>query len=174
MIGQGIADVVWLLLQTDVDILVNAVGIAPTALYALTKPEMIAEVVRTNILGAMWGCRIMSNVMAMHRKTDPSPHTGCIINVASLLGVKRGTDAVAYAASKSAVLALTRSLATELAASRIRVNTIVPGYVETQMVEGEARRYEAFLLSIVTTSPLTSPTPHSLMRQVRNGNANST
>ena len=59
-----------------------------------------------------------------------------IINVASLLGLQGGYGAVAYAASKAGVLGFTRALAAEYAFHRVRVNAIVPGYVETEMTKG--------------------------------------
>lgn len=59
-----------------------------------------------------------------------------IINVSSLLGLQGGYGAVAYAASKAGVLGFTRALATEYAAHGVRVNAIVPGYVETDMTRG--------------------------------------
>lgn len=59
-----------------------------------------------------------------------------IINVASLLGLQGGYGAVAYASSKAGVLGFTRALATEYASHRVRVNAIVPGYVETEMTKG--------------------------------------
>ncbi|TVY22801.1 3-oxoacyl-[acyl-carrier-protein] reductase [Lachnellula hyalina] len=61
---------------------------------------------------------------------------GCIINVASLLGLKGGKGSAAYAASKAGVIALTRALAAELGEKNVRVNVIVPGYVETSMTRG--------------------------------------
>jgi len=62
--------------------------------------------------------------------------TGCIINVASLLGLKGGKGSAAYAASKAGVIGLTRALARELGEKNVRVNVIVPGYIETDMTEG--------------------------------------
>ncbi|TVY68818.1 3-oxoacyl-[acyl-carrier-protein] reductase FabG [Lachnellula suecica] len=58
---------------------------------------------------------------------------GCIVNVASLLGLKGGKGSAAYAASKAGVIGFTRALAAELGEKNVRVNVIVPGYVETDM-----------------------------------------
>lgn len=59
-----------------------------------------------------------------------------IINIASLLGLSGGFGAVAYAASKAGVLGFTRALASEYASHRVRVNAVVPGYIETDMTAG--------------------------------------
>jgi NAD(P)-dependent dehydrogenase (short-subunit alcohol dehydrogenase family) len=59
---------------------------------------------------------------------------GCIVNVSSVHSVATSSDVAAYAASKGAVLALTRALAIELAPDRIRVNAILPGAIDTPML----------------------------------------
>lgn len=61
------------------------------------------------------------------------PHTPVIINIASVLGILGGHGAVAYAASKAGVLGFTRALASEYASHGVRVNAVLPGYVETGM-----------------------------------------
>jgi len=77
----------------------------------------------------MMVCRTVGkNMMAMKG--------GCIINVASLLGLKGGKGSAAYAASKAGVIGLTRALASELGDKNVRVNVLVPGYIETDMTEG--------------------------------------
>ncbi|RFU31407.1 hypothetical protein B7463_g4936, partial [Scytalidium lignicola] len=104
----------------DIDILVNAAGVTQYSPLFATKPELIEEVLRTNLQGTIWGCQIVGKKMLRKRG-------GCIINVASLLGLKGGKGSTAYAAR------LTRALAAEMGPLNIRVNVIVPGYIETDM-----------------------------------------
>jgi NAD(P)-dependent dehydrogenase (short-subunit alcohol dehydrogenase family) len=59
---------------------------------------------------------------------------GSIINIASVLSLQGARNRVAYAASKSALLGMTRSMALDQAAENIRVNCICPGIVETEMI----------------------------------------
>ena len=61
---------------------------------------------------------------------------GSIINIASVYGVNGGSFASIYSASKGAIIALTKSLAKELAPSKIRVNSISPGAMNTDMTKG--------------------------------------
>ena len=59
---------------------------------------------------------------------------GCIINIASELGVHAIPNNVAYVSAKHGVLALTRALAIELAPSRVRVNALCPGTMDTELM----------------------------------------
>ncbi|KAH9870262.1 hypothetical protein IAQ61_005735 [Plenodomus lingam] len=70
------------------------------------------------------------------------PHTPVIINIASVLGILGGHGAVAYAASKAGVLGFTRALASEYTSHGVRVNAVLPGYVETGMTRGELNLHE--------------------------------
>ena len=67
-----------------------------------TSPDLIESVVQTNLMGTIWACRLVAKAMLRQRRIKEN--TGCIINVASLLGLKGGKGSVAYAASKAGVL----------------------------------------------------------------------
>ncbi|KFX85720.1 hypothetical protein V490_09457 [Pseudogymnoascus sp. VKM F-3557] len=115
--------------KSQCDVLVNAAGITHYSLLVRTPAAKVDEVLDTNLRGTILGCQYMAKDM-MRKKT------GCIINIASLLGVKGGRGSSVYAASKAAVLGFTRALAAETGPSGVRVNTVVPGYIETEMVSG--------------------------------------
>ncbi|TKA75109.1 hypothetical protein B0A49_02384 [Cryomyces minteri] len=137
-------------MQSDVDVLVNAAGITNSSLLMRADPGKLEEVVQTNLMGTIWASRSLAKRMLVKRKSDRPTVTGnesldptfgnrrggCIINVSSLLGVSGGKGAAAYAASKAGVLGLTRALAAELGPAGIRVNAIVPGYIDTDMTSG--------------------------------------
>lgn len=78
-----------------------------------------------------------SDTVANGNEEEQEDFSPVIINISSLLGTKGGAGAVAYAASKAGVLGFTRALAAEQGAAGLRVNAIVPGYVETDMTDGK-------------------------------------
>lgn len=103
----------------------------------------------TNLTGMILGTRFLlrKKYISGSMKEDVSP---VVINVASLLGLKGGIGAVAYAASKAGVIGFTRALSEELGKSCIRVNALVPGYVATDMTAGrqvlKSSRYQLLII----------------------------
>ncbi|KAM4059142.1 enoyl-(Acyl carrier protein) reductase [Hirsutella rhossiliensis] len=104
------------------DVLVNCAGVAHTSLLKRTSDYDLAGIVDTNLVAAM-----VISKYAMIR-----PH-GSIINVSSLMANKGGLGATAYAASKAGLVAFTRALSLEMAAKSVRVNALLPGWVDSQM-----------------------------------------
>ncbi|MBX9926170.1 MAG: glucose 1-dehydrogenase [Hyphomicrobiaceae bacterium] len=78
---------------------------------------------------------------------------GSLINVASIMGNRGLRPLAAYSATKGAVAALTRGLAVEFAPYNIRVNTLAPGYVETQLTQ-RALRFPAMRQALIDKTPL--------------------
>ncbi|PHH60533.1 hypothetical protein CDD81_1580 [Ophiocordyceps australis] len=105
-----------------IDFLVNCAGISHTSLLKRTSEAELANVVNTNLLAAIIVCK----------HANVRPH-GCIINVSSLMAIKGGLGATAYAASKAGLVAFTRAFCREMAARSIRVNALLPGWVESPM-----------------------------------------
>jgi acetoacetyl-CoA reductase len=110
-----------------IDILVNNAGIADTrAALEITEADW-RRVLDTNLDGA-WR---MAQAVAKSMIADGRP--GCIVNIASILGLRQATHLLAYAAAKAALVQVTKSLALEWARHGIRVNAIAPGYILTEM-----------------------------------------
>jgi NAD(P)-dependent dehydrogenase (short-subunit alcohol dehydrogenase family) len=117
-----------------IDVLVNCAGITENQLFARTKYSAMKGVIDTNLTGLMMGTQYLLRYQFLRRTNTEEKYSPTIINVASLLAVQGGFGAVAYAASKAGVLGFTRALALEIGRSGVRVNAIVPGYIETDMI----------------------------------------
>jgi NAD(P)-dependent dehydrogenase (short-subunit alcohol dehydrogenase family) len=110
------------------DILVNNAGVGQQyAPLDEIHPEVIARVVGVNLVGTINCCS-----EAVARIADG---TGRIINVASHYGLVGRPNFAPYSASKAGVIALTQSLAVEVAARGVTVNAVCPGTTVTEMVE---------------------------------------
>jgi len=107
-----------------VDVLVNNAGTHEDALLATMPPSAWERVRATNLDGVFHGCQAVLPDMVARRQ-------GRIINVASLSALLPPAGQANYAAAKAGVLALTRSLAKEVARLQITINAICPGYIET-------------------------------------------
>jgi 3-oxoacyl-[acyl-carrier protein] reductase len=110
-----------------IDALVNNAGIRRDALMYNMSAEQFDEVMETNLRGAWAMTKAVLPVMMQQRR-------GAIVNVASLSGMHGVVGQTNYSAAKGALIAMTRSLAREVARSGIRVNCVAPGFVETDLV----------------------------------------
>ena len=118
------------LIKTDfdkkVDILVNNAGITNDKLMMRMDAEDFTKVINANLNGAFYMMKELSALMVKKR-------SGVIINISSVLGETGGSCEADYAASKGALIALTKSLAKECGPSGVRVNCVCPGIIDTDM-----------------------------------------
>ena len=110
-----------------IGVLVNNAGIAVTKPALEQTDEDWRSVIDVNLNGA-WR---VAQAGAAHMKEHGQG--GSIINIASILGLRVSAQVPAYAASKAALIHLTKALALELARYKIRVNALAPGYIETDL-----------------------------------------
>jgi 3-oxoacyl-[acyl-carrier protein] reductase len=108
------------------DILVNNAGVIRDGLMIQMSDEDWDVVIRTNLTGTFRYCRAAA--LAMMKK-----RAGSIINLSSVAAQHSNKGQANYAASKAGVEALTRTLASEMAGRKIRVNCIAPGFIQTDM-----------------------------------------
>jgi 3-oxoacyl-[acyl-carrier protein] reductase len=110
--------------------LINCAGIAADGVLATMPEQQLESVVSVNLTGAL---RLTRRVL---RRMLLNSTGGVIINVSSIIGLRGYSGLAAYAATKAGMDAMTRSLARELGHRQIRVNSIAPGYLETEMTHG--------------------------------------
>jgi 3-oxoacyl-[acyl-carrier protein] reductase len=109
-----------------IDILVNNAGIWEEAAIDQMTDEQLHRMVDTNINGVFYTVTAAASQMIKQQ-------SGNIINISSTAGQRGEAFHSHYAASKGAIISLTKSLATELAPHHIRVNCVAPGWVDTDM-----------------------------------------
>ena len=116
-----------------VDVLVNNAGIAESAPLAGTDLALWARHLAVNATGPFLLTRAVLPAMLERR-------WGRIVNIASMAALGGAPYIAAYAASKHALLGLTRAAAAETAGRGVTVNAVCPGYVATDLVWNSARR----------------------------------
>lgn len=112
-----------------IDVLVNNAGIMHGSRLVKHRTADWDRVIAVNQTSVFLGMRAVAPVMIKQR-------SGVIINISSVAAWQAPYGATAYAASKAAVIAMTKVAAKELGPQGIRVNTILPGVIETEMIAG--------------------------------------
>lgn len=134
-----------------VDLLVNNAGVSLRALITETSEQQWDRVMAVNVKGAFLCCRRALPAMITKKY-------GRIVNIASVQGLCGASMESAYAASKGALIALSRSLACEVGPSGITVNAIAPGPIVTEMLTRELELADLHnLADMIPTGRLGSP-----------------
>ncbi len=113
-------------LRAPLDVLVNNAGINPLGEIAAARDEDIAAVMQVDLVAPLKLARAVVPLMAREKY-------GRIVNISSVWSVVSRPGRGVYAAAKAGLNALTRSLAVETAGSNILVNSVAPGFVDTEL-----------------------------------------
>jgi NAD(P)-dependent dehydrogenase (short-subunit alcohol dehydrogenase family) len=128
------------------DVLVNNAGVGARADFRHLTDEDWDKVWSVNLDGTVRCAREAFDLMRASGK-------GSIVNLSSVMSSKHTRQMAVYSATKGAVLALSRSLAVEYAPYGIRVNTLLPGYVETALI-GRYLKNPGIAKALMTQTPL--------------------
>jgi 3-oxoacyl-[acyl-carrier protein] reductase len=110
----------------DIDVLINNAGIDQEKMFQDITDEDWENIMKVNLYSVFYTTQETLKYMLNKKE-------GCIINISSIYGISGGSCAVAYSATKAGIDGMTKSLAKEVGPSNIRVNSIAPGCMNTDM-----------------------------------------
>ena len=133
-----------------IDILVNNAGISIDQIITFAKPSELDDVLNTNFKSVFHLSKACSRLMIKQKG-------GSIINLTSVVGHTGNAGQSMYAASKGAVTAFTKSIASDLAGFGIRANCVAPGFIETDMTDKLPAEVREAILNKVPLKRLGTP-----------------
>jgi 3-oxoacyl-[acyl-carrier protein] reductase len=119
--------------------LVNNAGMVKDGLLVRMTPEDWRRVIDVNLNGTFYCTRCVAPIMMRQR-------SGRIVNISSVIGLTGNAGQANYAASKAAVIALTKSVAKELGGRGVTCNAVAPGFITTDMTAALPEKVQAELL----------------------------
>ena len=111
-----------------IDVLVNNAGITRDGLFMRMSAQNWLDVINTNLNSAYFVTNPVSKIMIKQR-------SGAIVNMASISGIYGNAGQANYSTAKAGLIGFTKALAKERASRNIRVNAVVPGFIQTDMTK---------------------------------------
>ncbi|MFH1540617.1 MAG: 3-oxoacyl-[acyl-carrier-protein] reductase [Elusimicrobiota bacterium] len=133
-----------------IDIMINNAGITRDNLLIRMSDDDWDKVIAINLKGVFNCSKAVAKVMMKQR-------SGKIVNIASVVGLMGNAGQVNYSASKGGVIALTKTLARELASRNINVNAVAPGFIKTAMTEKLPQDAKEKLTNLIPLARLGDP-----------------
>jgi len=140
-----------------IDILINNAGITKDNLLIKMTDQEWDTVLEVNLKGVFNCTKSVSKIMIKQR-------SGRIVNIASVVGLMGNPGQANYSASKGGVIALTKTVAKELASRGILVNAIAPGFIKTRMTDKLSEEQKNKLIELIPLNRLGEP--HDIARVV--------
>ena len=131
-------------------ILVNNAGITRDNLAMMLKEEDFDAVIETNLKGTFLCMKAAARPMMKARY-------GRIINLSSVVALRGNPGQINYCASKAGVIGMTKSLAKELAARKVTVNAVAPGFIDTEMTAVLPEQAKEAMLKTIPMARLGQP-----------------
>ena len=133
-----------------VDILVNNAGITKDNLLLRMSQADWDAVINVNLKGTFNCIKAVSRTMVKQR-------SGRIISIASIIGLMGNPGQANYAASKAGIIALTKTVAKELASRNINANAVAPGFIQTEMTAKLSEEIKKKMLEAIPLAKLGTP-----------------
>ena len=133
-----------------VDILVNNAGITKDNLILRMSLGEWDAVINVNLKGTFNCIKAVSRPMIKQR-------SGKIVSIASIIGLMGNAGQANYAASKAGIIALTKTVAKELASRNINANAVAPGFIQTEMTAKLSEEVKAKMLEAIPLAKLGTP-----------------
>jgi len=133
-----------------VDILVNNAGITKDNLILRMSQSEWDAVINVNLKGTFNCIKAVSRPMIKQR-------SGKIVSIASIIGLMGNAGQANYAASKAGIIALTKTVAKELASRNINANAVAPGFIQTEMTAKLPENVKAMMLEAIPLAKLGLP-----------------
>ena len=134
----------------NISILVNNAGITRDNLLMMMKDDQWNDIIQTNLTSIFHLSKAVIRPMMKAR-------TGRVINIGSVVGLTGNPGQTNYCAAKAAVMGFSKSLAREIGSRGITVNTVAPGFIDTDMTKELPEEQRDALISQIPLSKLGSP-----------------